>query len=562
MTDVPRHENATRTLRGIPASPGRAAGPVVVMPAPMTEPPAGVRLAPGTDVEQAVARIDDASARVHADLTAAAELTEGDAHDVLGATAAMAVDPTLLADARQRVRTELLVPERAVWEAAAQVTAQFEEIGGYLAERASDVADVRDRLVATLTGRPAPGLPLRAEPFVLVADDVPPATAARLDPEKVVALVTQAGGPTAHTAILARAHGIPAVVATRGLLNSVTDDDVVLVDGALGTVRLSPGVDEIAEAIAHARRSRRFDGEGRTADGHRVQLLANVGDPRDAAAAAEAGAEGVGLFRTEFCFLDRDTAPTVDEQVDAYRSVLRYFPGQRVVIRTLDAGADKPLPFLTDAEEPNPALGVRGLRTAVTHGDVLDAQLEAIARAVEAEHADAWVMAPMVATVDEAQDFVAATARHGLTTAGVMIEVPSAALLSGQILAHAAFASVGTNDLTQYAMAADRQLSALAELADPWQPAVLQLVAATCRGADQQGRPAGVCGEAAADPALAVVLVGMGVSSLSMTAAALADVADLLSRVTRAEAARLAQLALGAPSAGDARAVVLRELGA
>jgi len=191
---------------------------------------------------------------------------------------------------------------------------------------------------------------------------------------------------------------------------------------------------------------------------------------------------------------------------------------------------------------------------------VLETQLEAIARAVEAEGSHAWVMAPMVATVDEAADFVALAARHRLATAGVMVEVPSAALLAGPILAHAAFASIGTNDLAQYAMAADRQLSSLAELADPWQPALLHLVSATCRGGDLQGRPIGVCGEAAADPALAVVLVGLGASSLSMTPAALPDVAAMLARVTRDEAVRLARLALNAPTASDARAVVLAGL--
>jgi len=549
------------SLRGIPVSPGRAAGTVVVLPAPVAEPPAGVRLAPGTDVEAAVARLAEASRVVQAELDAAAALATGEAADVLAATAAMAGDPSLLEDAAQRVRTELLVPERAVWEAAARVAAQFEELGGYLAERTSDVADVRDRLVAALTGRPAPGLPLRAEPFVLVADDVPPALAARLDPAQVVALVTQSGGPTAHTAILARAHGIPAVVATRGLLEAVSDGGVVLVDGSLGTVRLDPGVDEIAEAIASASRPRRFDGTGRLADGTRVELLANVGDPRDAKAAAESGAEGVGLFRTEFCFLDRTEPPSLEEQVEAYRAVLSLFPERKVVVRTLDAGADKPLPFLTDASEANPALGIRGLRTAVTHAEVLATQLEAIALAAEAEHAEAWVMAPMVATVDEAADFVRLAAQHRLTRAGVMVEVPSAALLSGQILALASFASIGTNDLTQYAMAADRQLSALAELSDPWQPAVLQLVATTCRGGAQQGRPVGVCGEAAADPALAVVLVGLGVSSLSMTPAALPEVAELLGRVTHEEAVRVARLVLDAATAEDARATGLRELG-
>src|SRR5690554_4141910 len=280
-----------RALHGIPVSPGRAAGPVVRLSTPVTEPPPGVRLPPGSDVEAAVARLSEASARVQAELSKAAELASGDARDVLSATAAMAGDPSLLKDAAARVRSELLVPERAVWEAAAEVAAQFEAIGGYLAERTADVADVRDRLVAALTGRPAPGVPLRAEPFVLVADDVPPATAARLDPAQVVALVTQSGGPTAHTAILARALGIPAVVATRGLLDAVSDDDLVLVDGTLGLVRLHPGVDEIAEAIASASRPRHFDGAGRTADGHRVALQANVGDLRDAAAAAAAGAE-------------------------------------------------------------------------------------------------------------------------------------------------------------------------------------------------------------------------------------------------------------------------------
>jgi phosphotransferase system enzyme I (PtsI) len=243
-----------------------------------------------------------------------------------------------------------------------------------------------------------------------------------------------------------------------------------------------------------------------------------------------------------------------------YRTVLSAFPGRKVVVRTLDAGADKPLPFVTGHDEANPALGVRGLRTAATHPEVLEDQLTAIARAAQAEQADVWVMAPMVSTVDEAEAFVAACARHGLDRAGVMVEVPSAALLAGPILAHATFASVGTNDLTQYTMAADRLLGAVAALSDPWQPAVLRLIAATCDGAAQQARPVGVCGEAAADPALACVLVGLGVSSLSMTPRALPDVAAVLAATTSDACRRLARLALAAPSAADARAVVRREL--
>jgi len=341
----------------------------------------------------------------------------------------------------------------------------------------------------------------------------------------------------------------------------------VLVDGAAGTVTVGPDPEQVAAARALAAQVRTFTGPGQTADGRRVELLANVGDPGAAQAAADAGAEGVGLFRTEFAFLDREEAPTIEEQVRAYRQVFSAFAGRKVVIRTLDAGADKPMPFLSGDEEVNPALGVRGLRTVVGHPDILEDQLTAISTAAAVEQAEVWVMAPMVSTVDEAADFVAACARHRLTTAGVMIEVPSAALMSGPILAHAAFASIGTNDLVQYTMAADRLLGAVAHLSVAWQPAVLQLVAATCAGAAAQGRPVGVCGEAAASPAMAAVLVGLGVTSLSMTPRALADVAAVLGATTYDECRRLAGLALAAPSAEDARATVraalpvLEELG-
>ncbi|GEL99946.1 phosphoenolpyruvate--protein phosphotransferase [Cellulomonas terrae] len=559
--------HAPTIITGIGVSPGRVVAPAVLMPDPVAEPPSGRRLPPGTDYAAVSKRIGAASEVVRAALDAAADRAQGDSADLLHATAAIAADPTLVADAEQRVVDDRLVPERAVWEAAEAVSAQFEALGGYFAERTRDIADVRDRLVAELTGRPAPGVPAHEAPFVLVAADLAPAIVATLDTERVLAIVTGTGGPTSHTAILARARGIPTVVAARGAEAAVLAEGLVLVDGSAGTVTVDPTEEQVLAALALAAQVRTFDGHGHTADGHHVELLANVGDPADAAPAAAAGAEGVGLFRTEFGFLDRDEAPTIDEQVAAYRRVLAAFPGRKVVVRTLDAGADKPLPFLAGDAEVNPALGVRGLRTATRHPEVLDDQLTAIARAAAAETAEVWVMAPMVSTVDEAQQFVASCTAHGLPVAGVMIEVPSAALLSGPILAHAAFASIGTNDLTQYAMAADRLLGAVAELSDPWQPAVLHLVAAACAGGAQQGRPVGVCGEAAANPALAAVLVGLGVSSLSMTPRALPDVAALLAVTPLDECRRLAQLALAASSAADARAVVrtglpvLEELG-
>lgn len=551
---------STSVVTGIGVSPGRAVAPAALLPEPVAEPPAGRRLPPGADTEAAAARVAEAADAVRAELDAAAEAAEGPSADLLFATAAMAADPSLVADAQERVRTEHLVPERAVWEAADAVAAQLAELGGYMAERVRDVVDVRDRLVAQLTGRPAPGLPVRAHAYVLVAHDLAPALTATLDPERVLAVVTAAGGPTSHTAILARARGIPAVVAAAGAA-AVAEGTPLLVDGASGTVTLDPAPETVARVRARAAAVRTFDGDGRTADGHRVELLANVGDPGEAEDAAASGAQGVGLFRTEFAFLDRTEAPGVEEQVAAYGRVLAAFEGRKVVVRTLDAGADKPLPFLHAAPEANPALGVRGLRVADAQPQVLEDQLTAIARAAAAHPGTAtWVMAPMVATVEETEGFVAACARHGLTTAGVMVEVPSAALLAGPLLAHAAFASVGTNDLTQYTMAADRLLGAVARLSDAWQPAVLRLVEATAAGGAAQGRPVGVCGEAAADPALAVVLVGLGASSLSMTPRALPDVAAVLAATTRDECRRLARLAVESPGADHARSVVRRAL--
>ena len=249
------------------------------------------------------------------------------------------------------------------------------------------------------------------------------------------------------------------------------------------------------------------------------------------------------------------------EALDA-DTVFAAFGGRKVVVRTLDAGADKPLPFLTDASEPNPALGVRGYRTTLASPGVLERQLEAIAQAASEHQAEVWVMAPMISVPSEAQQFAQLATAAGLATAGTMIEVPSAAMLSGQILQRCDFVSIGTNDLTQYTMAADRQLGALAELNDPWQPAVLHMVAATAAGAKAAGgKPVGVCGEAAADPALAVVLVGLGVSTLSMNKRALAPVAAVLRTVDLATAQRLAQLALDAESAEAARSAVRAQLG-
>ncbi|MBT2515395.1 phosphoenolpyruvate--protein phosphotransferase [Arthrobacter sp. ISL-30] len=561
-----------QTFSGVGVAPGRVLGPVRQMPKPVQEPHSNVNIPADVTVESQAQRIKDAAKAVQAELRARAATASGEGKEVLEATALMAADPMLVKSAIKLLAPDVAggprTAERAVWEAGGTVAESLKALGGYMAERAADVLDVRARIVSELRGLPAPGIPASDEPFILAAEDLAPADTATLDPEKVIALITSSGGPQSHTAILARALGLPAVVAAPGV-DEIPDGIEVYVDGAAGTVTADPDEDLRTAAKAWAVQASTlavFSGNNLMADGFRVPLLANVGTGADAIKAAEAGAEGVGLLRTEFCFLDRDNEPTVEEQIAAYGAVFAAFPGKKVVVRTLDAGADKPLPFLTNADEPNPALGVRGYRTDLTSPGVLERQLEAIAAAEAAHDAEVWVMAPMISTAEEAARFASLCTAAGLKKPGVMVEVPSAALTAATLLREVGFASLGTNDLTQYAMAADRQLGPLATLNDPWQPAVLQLVKLTADGAalassaTGTAKPVGVCGEAAADPALAVVLVGLGVSTLSMSARALSAVAAVLKTVTVTQAQRLATAALAAPTAAAARRAVREEL--
>ena len=445
--------------------------------------------------------------------------------------------------------------------------AQMKALGGYMAQRVTDILDVRSRIVAQLTGQPAPGIPESETEFVLVAEDLAPADTATLDPAKVIALVTSEGGPQAHTAILARDLGLPAIVAANGALE-IPNGTTVYVDATDGTVVTTPGEKEyrLAQAYANRKPLPEFDGTGKLADGTQIPLYSNVGNGKAAQTAAEAKAEGIGLFRTEFAFLNRDEEPSVEEQTVEYKTVFDAFPGRHIVVRTLDAGADKPLPFLTDTSEPNPALGVRGYRTDWTSPGVLQRQIEALAAAAKDSTADVWAMAPMISTAPEAHDFSAMLEEAGLKTHGVMVETPSAAVTSRDILHEVDFVSMGTNDLTQYTMAADRLLGPLAELTNPWQPGVLRMIDLTVRGARQAEEETGkaksvsVCGEAAADPALAVVLVGLGVNALSMNTRSIPAVAAVLKSVTLEKAQQIAVQVLDARSAENAKDVARAEL--
>ncbi len=545
----------TTTLQGVGVSPGSASGPVSRMQPPPAVP---AELPAPTDPDGDIAAVAAAMETVAAELERRAAGAPAEAAAVLSAQAMMARDPALGDIAATQVRAG-----RAAALAAADAFGHFREAlagaGSYMAERVADLDDIRNRVVATLLGLPMPGVPQPGHPYVLVARDLAPADTATLDVATVLGIITAEGGPTSHTAILAKSLGLPAVVACPESA-ALVDGETVLLDGVAGTVVVAPDPD-LVEQAATAETARRTamaasTGPGRTADGHAVALLVNVGGAGDLAAAAAAGAEGVGLFRTEFLFLDRPQAPTVEEQRAAYGEVFAAFPGQKVVVRTLDAGADKPLAFATVPDEPNPALGVRGLRTSWRLPDLLADQLRAIAEAAKDHEAEVWVMAPMVATAAEAAEFADLAHAAGLATAGVMVEVPAAALTAEKVLAGCDFASLGTNDLSQYTYAADRQLGELAGLLDPWQPALLRLVELTAQAGEGAGKPVGVCGEAASDPLLAPVLVGLGVTSLSMAPVSVPAVRAALAALTLEECRRLGRAARESGDAASARAAV------
>jgi len=545
-------------LRGVGIGLGVAQGPIARMAEPL---PAPKDVKSELSVDDETARVREAIGAVARELEARGAQAGGAARDVLEAQAMIAEDPTLEAEVDSRLAAGK-TGEFAVHDAFASFREQLVALGGYLGERAADLDDVAQRVIARLRGVAAPGIPDPGHPFVLVAKDLAPADTALLDLDKVLALVTTDGGPTSHTAILAREKSIVAVVGASGAKDLV-DGQTVIVDAAAGVVTVDPGDDDLARAKnradARAAAASAPITDGALADGTKVPLLANLGKPGGAAEAVELGAEGVGLFRTEFLFLSSSSAPTVEEQRAAYIELLSAFPGKKVVVRMLDAGADKPLPFLNDAHEENPALGLRGLRALRASEDILREQLTALAEADAATRktpagpADLWVMAPMVSTVEETRYFTEMAKDYGLKTTGVMVEVPSSALLADRILQIADFVSIGTNDLTQYTLAADRLLGSVASFQDPWHPAVLRLIREVGAAGRTNGKPVGICGEAAADPLLAVVLVGLGATTLSMAPTALADVRATLLAHTLDDARRIAEAALSADDAASAR---------
>ena len=539
--------------QGVGLSPGRVVGKVLRALSDLSAPNPDSAL-PTEQRGAEAARIPAAASEVAAEVRGRASEVSGAAHQVLQATAMLAEDQVLQDEAMARVRLLGESAERAVWETLSAVALRYERAGGTLRERAADVRDLRSRLLGSLTGVAVASVPIATVPHILVADDVSPVDATLLNPKTCLGLVLSQGGPTSHTTIIARNLGIPLVIHPDAVL-SLTEGSRILIDGSTGELIVKPSeaqqktarstplvLSELAPAPANPT----------LRDGRPLRVLGNVSTVADAVHTVERGGMGAGLVRTEFLFLDRTTAPGRDEQAETYTEILRSFSSRPVTFRTLDAGSDKPLSFLTRGHEPNAALGVRGIRTALRDGAVLDTQLEAIAHAQAAvPGADVRVMAPMIATVDEARAFAERARVHGLRKVGVMVETPSAVAMARELGTHVDFFSIGTNDLTQYVLAADRLSPELAGLNSTWQPSVLRMIRNVVR--DGHGLEIGVCGEDAADPMLAAVLIGLGVTQLSVSPGMIPVVTGALAPVTMRTCKQAAKAAISADTAESAR---------
>jgi phosphoenolpyruvate-protein phosphotransferase len=569
------------TLTGTPASAGVAIGPLVVIgPAPVV---AGGRIAP-EQADAEVARLATAMEAAGSELEALAERV-GAEHpaeaEIFFAHAMLAQDPALAEAAEDRIRAgdDAVAAIRAAGERfAAEYRAMDDEL---IAARATDILDVAGRIVDRLTGA-GPAGPALERPSIIAAVDLTPSLTATLPRERLLGIALAEGSATAHAAILARAYGIPAVVGIWGLpeameaaVGAALDaDTVVALDGATGEVVLDPD----AATLARFEQARVAAGDAAaralteaalpavTRDGLDVTLLANIGGPGESARAVELGARGVGLFRTEFLFLERTAPPSEEEQLTAYRAVVEAFAPHPVTIRLLDVGGDKPIPYLPIAPEANPFLGVRALRLAWDQPGIFLTQLRAAMRAaVGTPPGTVGVMAPMIADARDAdlllrlaaearESLVVAGVAHGELALGVMLEIPAAILVGDTYLARLAFASIGTNDLLQYTAAVDRGNRALARYQESLHPAVLRLVRQAVEECDAAGASLSVCGEMGGDAVAALALVGLGVRKLSMAASSLAGVRRAIRSADTAALDEAARIALAGPTADDVRA--------
>jgi len=551
-------------LQAVPAAPGIATGPAHVHVLPVFDFPLR-----GESYHAEHERLQGALIQVRDDIGNLIQRSTAKAiREIFVTHQEMLDDPELVDEVVLRLKTG--ESAAAAWthvvEAAAQQQEQLKD--ALLAERAADLRDVGRRVLAQLCG--VDDLVEPEEPYILVMDEVGPSDVARLDPARVAGILTARGGATAHSAIVARALGIPALVGAGDAVLLIKSGTPLLIDGQRGRLDVAPDGQTLQRALLDrdtrevrlkAAAAMRME-PAITQDGHAVEVFANIGDSAGTPAAVEQGAEGIGLLRTELLFMAHSSAPDEATQEAEYRRVLDDLKGRPLVVRTLDVGGDKPLPYWPIDKEENPFLGVRGIRLTLQRPDVMESQLRALLRA--ADNRPLRIMFPMVGTVEEWRQARDMTERLRLEIPvtdlqlGIMIEVPSAALLAPVLAKEVDFFSVGTNDLTQYTLAIDRGHPTLSAQADGLHPAVLQLIDITVRAAHAHGKWVGVCGELAADPLAVPVLVGLGVDELSVAARSVGEVKACVRELNLSGARQLAQNALTVGSAAEVRGLVER----
>ena len=552
------------TLQGIAASDGIAIAKVYTL----TEPDLTVTKVTVEDSEKEVSRLDDALAASIKDVelikeTALKNLGEEEAQ-VFDAHLMVLSDPELIGQVKDSITSNKVNAESALKEVTDMFISIFAgmEDNPYMQERAADIRDVSKRILAHLLGVKIPSPATIKDEVIIVAADLTPSDTAQLNRQYVKAFVTDIGGRTSHSAIMARSLEIPAIVGTKEVTSIAKDGDIIIVDGLTGDVFLNPSEEVVAEyrakaeafAAQQAEWEKLKDSKTYTKDGHQVELAANIGTPKDLEGVVNNGAEGVGLYRTEFLYMDSHEMPTEEDQFEAYKAVLEGMNGKPVVVRTMDIGGDKELPYLPLPHEMNPFLGYRAIRISLNEPEMFRTQLRALLRA--SVYGKLRIMFPMIATLNDfrgakalLEEEKAKLIAEGVAVSddiqvGIMIEIPAAAVLAHQFAKEVDFFSIGTNDLIQYTMAADRMNERVSYLYQPYNPSILTLIKHVIDSAHKEGKWAGMCGEMAGDQTAVPLLVGLGLDEFSMSASSVLKTRSLISKLTLGDMQALAAKAI------------------
>ncbi|HAA7177504.1 TPA_asm: phosphoenolpyruvate--protein phosphotransferase [Listeria monocytogenes] len=559
-----------KELKGIAASDGIAIAKAYLL----VEPELSYEKTEVTDVESEVKRFESALEVSRTELSmirekAAKDLGE-DKAQIFDAHLLVLNDPELTGPIEESIKNSKTNAETALQETTDMFIGMFESMDNeYMRERAADIKDVRKRVLSHLLGVTIPNPALIDEEVVVVAADLTPSDTAQLNRNFVKGFVTDIGGRTSHSAIMARSLEIPAVVGTKEVTASVAKNDIVIIDGLEGNVIIHPTEEQIAHyekiksdfALQQAEWDKLKNEKTVSKDGVHVELAANIGTPNDLEGVISNGGEAVGLYRTEFLYMGRDNFPTEEEQFEAYKAVVSGMDGKSVVVRTLDIGGDKTLPYLELPEEMNPFLGFRAIRLCFANEELFRTQLRALLRA--SVYGNLKIMFPMIATVNEfrqARDILldekaklkaAGTEVSDSIELGIMIEIPAAAVLADQFAKEVDFFSIGTNDLIQYTMAADRMNERVSYLYQPYNPSILRLVKMVIDASHKEGKWTGMCGEMAGDQTAVPLLLGLGLDEFSMSASSILKSRSLIKRLDQSEMVKLAEEALNKSTAEE-----------